>query len=103
MEAGIFELAEEGFFEFFGLGLVIGEGIDFGEGDGDKTGFNGVLSAGIKVEGVGVGIRLVDFDTLNEVIDHLAGPDYITISRHSIDLNAWSLSNTMPRGEMSFA
>ena len=52
MEEGIFELAGEG---FFGLGLVIGEGIDFGEGEGDKTGFNGVLSAGIKVEGVGVG------------------------------------------------
>lgn len=45
------------------------------------------------VEGVGVGIRLVDVDTLNEVKDHLGGPDYITISRHSIDLNGWSLSN----------
>ena len=50
------------------------------------------------VEGVGRSIRLVSVGSLTApeeyaLADQLATPDYITISRGSSDLNAWSRSN----------
>ena len=49
------------------------------------------------VEGVGKAIRLVDAETLINPEEYatagLTTPDYITVNRNSIDLNAWSRSN----------
>ncbi len=57
------------------------------------------------VEGVGKSIRLINVGSLSvpeeyALTDQLATPDYITVSRGSRDLNAWSRSNRWFHSEL---
>ena len=60
----------------------------------DSTSTESYANKQFYVDGIGTSIRLVPVeDLVSPELDNLNTPDYITISRRSLDLNAWSRSN----------
>jgi len=56
------------------------------------------------IEGVGSAIKLIPFDDMvGPELDNLETPDYLTISRASIDKNAWSRTNKWVHQEVIIA